>query len=92
MMSASGTPSNGHTQEVPRASDAPLIFHHLRMAAEATALTPASDPLYIHDQEVGPAPDLLSYRVPDSDRILQPCLHHPVQQRVTRRANALLTK
>ena len=84
MMSVNGTTSNERMQEAPHASADPLIFHHLRVGAEATALTLAFVLLYDHDQGAQPARA--------SDLILQLCLHRRAQQKKTHRADAPLTE
>ena len=91
-MSVSGTISNGHMQEAPPASADPPTFHHLRVGAEATALTPAFVLPYDHDQEAQLVLDLLNRLMRASDLTLQLCLHHLAQQRKTHRANAPLTE
>ena len=84
MMSVNGTTLNGHMQEAPHASADPLILHHPRVGAEATALTLAFVLLYDRDQE--------AQLVRASDLILQLCLHRRTQQKKTHRADAPLTK
>ena len=68
-------------QEALHVSDDPLTFHHLRMVAEATALTPAFDLPYALVAEL--ALGLPRCLVPALGQTLPLYLHHRARQKAT---------